>query len=96
MDEIAICPVAPAGSLTFFSEATTHGTSDWMADHERRTLLYKYCASQLVWSRDRVTAPEGLTLTKRQQRLLEEPAGAGWFFDSLFEDEEEQAREAAD
>ena len=96
VDEIAICPVAPAGSLTFFSEATTHGTSDWMADHERRTLLYKYCASQLVWSRDRVTAPKGLTLTKRQQRLLEEPAGAGWFFDSLFDDEEEQAREAAD
>ena len=82
--------------MTFFSEATTHGTAGWHAEHERRTLLYKYCASQLVWSRARVTAPEGLTLTKRQQRLLEEPAGAGWFFDSLFDDEEDEAQVAAD
>tara|TARA_B100000676_G_C17964219_1_gene779359 strand:- start:79 stop:924 length:846 start_codon:yes stop_codon:yes gene_type:complete len=96
VDDVAICPVAPAGSVTFFSEATTHGTAGWHAEHERRTLLYKYCASQLVWSRARVTAPEGLTLTKRQQRLLEEPAGAGWFFDSLFDDEEDEAQAAAD
>ena len=59
----------------------------WTANHERRSLLYKYCASQLTWSRARVTAPEGIALSSRQQRLLEEPAGANWFFDSLFEEE---------
>lgn len=84
--DVVEVPRAPAGSVTFFSEATTHGTMEWRADHERRSLLYKYCASQLTWSRTRVTAPEGIELTERQQRLLEEPAGAQWFFDSLFHD----------
>ena len=82
--DMVICPEAPAGSMMFFSEATTHGTAAWRADHERRSLLYKYCASQLTWSRTRVTAPAGATLTARQKLLLEEPAGAKWFFPSLF------------
>ena len=87
-DNVVICPDAPAGSVTFFTEATTHGTMAWKADHERRSLLYKYCASQLVWSRARVTQPKSIELTHRQQRLLEEPAGAKWFFDSLFDEEQ--------
>ena len=85
--KIVICPRAPAGSMVFFSEATTHGTAAWTADHERRSLLYKYCASQLTWSRSRVQAPEGAKLTHRQQLLLEQPAGAKWFFPSLFEED---------
>ena len=89
--DVVICPEAPAGSVTFFSEATTHGTQKWIASHERRTLLYKYCASQLTWSRARVTHPEGIELTERQQRLLDEPAGAHWFFDSLFDDSAKSA-----
>ena len=87
-DDVVVVPKAPAGSVTFFSEATTHGTMRWKANHERRSLLYKYCASQLVWSRARVTPPSGVALTKRQELLLAEPAGAGWFFPSLFEDDE--------
>ena len=86
-NEVVLCPEAPAGSVTFFTEATTHGTMAWKAEHERRSLLYKYCASQLTWSRTRVTAPEDVQLTHRQMRLLEEPAGAQWFFDSLFQEE---------
>lgn len=89
--EVVVCPQAPAGSVTLFSEATTHGTQAWTADHDRSSLLYKYCASQLTWSRTRVTAPDGAELTPRQQQLLAEPAGAKWFFDSLFDDEQEQA-----
>lgn len=87
IDGIAICPHAPAGSVTLFSEATTHGTAEWHADHERRSILYKYCASQLSWSRSRVTAPKGVDLSDRQRLLLAEPAGAHWFFPSLFGDE---------
>ncbi len=86
MGDIAICPEAPAGSLTLFSEATTHGTAAWHATHERRSLLYKYCASQLTWSKTRVTAPTNATLSPRQEQLLSEPAGAHWFFKSLFDD----------
>ena len=85
-DDVVHVPNAPAGSVTFFTEATTHGTLKWIANHERRSLLYKYCASQLVWSRERVRPPEGIELNDRQQRLLEEPAGAHWFFDSLFDE----------
>lgn len=88
VNDMVEVPCAPSGSVTFFSEATTHGTMEWTADYERRTLLYKYCASQLTWSRSRVTAPEGIELTLRQKRLLEEPAGAHWFFDSLFDEQE--------
>lgn len=84
--DVVVCPDAPAGSLTLFSEATTHGTQAWLAPHERRSLLYKYCAANLTWSRTRVTAPEGATLTPRQERLLAEPAGGGWFFDPVFGD----------
>ena len=83
---VAVCPEAPAGSVTLFSEATTHGTAEWQADHERRTILYKYCASQLTWSRTRVTVPDEAALTPRQRMLLEEPAGAHFHFPSLFEE----------
>ena len=86
-DDVVTIIEAPAGSVTFFSEALTHATSAWSADHHRYTLLYKYCASQLSWSRTRVTAPEHLPLTDRQRQLLEEPAGAHWFFRSLFEED---------
>ncbi len=86
-DDVVCVPKAPAGSVTFFTEATTHGTLAWTGNHERRSLLYKYCASQLVWSRARVTPPEGIDLTPRQERLLEEPAGAHWFFKSIFDEE---------
>jgi ectoine hydroxylase-related dioxygenase (phytanoyl-CoA dioxygenase family) len=85
--DVVVCPEAPAGSVTLFSEATTHGTQAWTANHERRSLLYKYCASQLTWSRTRVTSPSGIELTARQQMLLAEPAGAHWFFESLFPEE---------
>lgn len=92
--DVVVCPKAPAGSVTFFSEATTHGTAGWTADHERKTLLYKYCASQLTWSPTRVTPPENVGLTERQKLLLEPPAGAHWFFPSLFE--ETERKDAAD
>ena len=91
---VVVCPKAPAGSVTLFSEATTHGTQAWTADHERRTLLYKYCASQLTWSRTRVTAPEGVTLSERQEKLLAEPAGGGWFFERVFAEEDNGAARA--
>ena len=85
--DVVVCPKAPAGSVTLFSEATTHGTASWTADHERRTLLYKYCHSNLTWSRTRVTAPEGVDLSPRQQKLLEPPGGAGWFFPNVFSED---------
>ena len=48
-----IIPEMPAGSVILFSEALTHGTAPWTAEHERRTLLYKYCVSHIAWTAKR-------------------------------------------
>jgi len=87
--EEASCVVIPdirAGSVVLFSEAVMHGTAPWRAAHERRTLLYKYCVSQMAWSRARVLAPPDVPLTPRQQALLTEPADPHTFVPSLFGD----------
>jgi len=64
------------------------GSTDrpWRADHERRTLLYKYCVSHMAWSRARVLPPPDVKLTARQQALLTEPADPHTFVPSLFSD----------
>src|SRR5438093_1294320 len=81
-----VIPEIPAGSVVLFSEAVMHGTAPWRADHERRTLLYKYCVSQMAWSRARVLPPPDVPLTPRQQALLTEPADPHTFVPSLFSD----------
>lgn len=78
---------APAGSLTVFTEALTHGTARWDGDYERRTLLYKYCVSNMSWGMTRVTAPEGVELSPRQQQLLADPGDPLTHFPSLFSEE---------
>lgn len=82
-----IIPEAPAGSMVLFTEALTHGTAAWTADHERRALLYKYCVSHMAWTSQRVERPANTTLTPRQDILFNEPGDPLRFFPSLFEDE---------
>ena len=82
-----VIPEIPAGSVVLFTEAVMHGTAPWRADHERRTLLYKYCVSHMAWSRARVLPPPDIPLTSRQQALLTEPADPHTFVPSLFSDE---------
>jgi hypothetical protein len=84
---IVIVPEAPAGSAVLFTEALTHGTADWVAPHQRRTLLYKYCLPQMAWRPNRVSHPEHVSLTERQVALLTHPSDPR-FFPSLFDDEE--------
>ena len=78
---------APAGSVTLFTEALTHGTARWEASYERRTLLYKYCVSNMSWGSTRVVAPEGFELTARQRQLLADPGDPLTHFPSLFSKE---------
>ena len=80
-----VMPQMPAGSVLLFSEALTHGTAIWQAEHERRVLLYKYCVSNLVWTSKRVEMPTNVELTPRQQILLREPGDPLRHFPSLFE-----------
>lgn len=67
-----ICPEAPAGSITFFTEALVHGTVQWDADHDRRVLLYKYSQKHIAQGPDAVR-PSAFSLTPRQQRLFSSP-----------------------
>ena len=68
-----VVPEAPAGSLVIFTEALTHGTAPWTADHQRRSLLYKYSPAQQSWSRTYPQPPQHVTLTERQKLLFEPP-----------------------
>ena len=81
-----IRPKAPAGSVILFTEALTHGTSDWKAGHERRTLLYKYCVAHTAWKSDRVQPPKNIELTWRQKLLFRPPGSPLRYFPSLFEE----------
>ncbi len=81
-----IIPDVPAGSVILFSESLTHGTATWQAEHERRTLLYKYCVSHIAWTSKRVEAPTNVELTPRQQLLLRDPGDPLIHFPSLFEE----------
>ena len=79
-----VSPPTPAGSVVLFSEALMHGTSPWKGKHERWTLLYKYCVSNLTWSNERVPVPDNVELSERQRLLFHEPGDPHRFFPSLF------------
>lgn len=80
-----VIPNARAGSLVIFTEALTHGTAPWTAEHQRRSLLYKYSPAQQSWSKTHISPPEGVSLSPRQQLLFEPPYFSGRT--SLFEEE---------
>ena len=86
-----VIPSTPAGSAVLFSEALTHGTAAWYGEHQRRTLLYKYCVSQTAWSARRVSPPDNVQLTPRQRILFSEPAEPYRHFPSLFEEVEDDS-----
>lgn len=71
--ECVTVPAAKAGSVVIFTEATTHGSAPWVADHERRSLLFKYSPAQQSWHKNHIQPPEGMTLTPRQELLFEPP-----------------------
>jgi len=64
------------GDLLIFDEATTHGTLPWRADHERRSLLYRYSPHYLHYAGGyhQTTFPEWVNeLTEAQRAVLEPP-----------------------
>lgn len=71
-DQVVV-PEAPAGSVVIFTEALTHGTAPWVAEHRRRTLLYKYSPGQQSWAGNYPDPPDGVELTARQETLFEPP-----------------------
>jgi ectoine hydroxylase-related dioxygenase (phytanoyl-CoA dioxygenase family) len=69
-------PAAKAGSLIIFTEALTHGTKPWQADHQRRAILYKYAPGELSYaSRYRPPGVDDVIdeFTPAQQAILQPP-----------------------
>lgn len=64
------------GDLLIFDEATTHGTMPWVAEHERRSLLYRYSPHYLHYAGGyhQTSYPEWVSeLTDAQRAVLEPP-----------------------
>ncbi|MBT3269798.1 hypothetical protein HN371_21815 [Candidatus Poribacteria bacterium] len=72
-------PVMRAGDVLFFAETATHGTLPWQADHERRSVLYKYAARGAARAVGKYFTPEDRLgdwtkeLTPEQQAVLYGP-----------------------
>lgn len=67
---------AKAGSVIIFTEALTHGTMPWTADHQRRSILYKYSPGPLTYANRYLPAHVEDVLdefTPEQRALLEPP-----------------------
>ena len=68
---------AKAGDAIIFSEACTHGTLPWNADHQRRAILYKYNAGHMAWGGGGLRGPVPDywdDLTPAQQAALLSPS----------------------
>lgn len=81
-----------AGDCAIFTEALTHGTFPWKADHVRRSLFFKFSPGHMTWAKtlytsapERPDAPEILSadLNETQKALLQPP--------SVYEHEKVQA-----
>ena len=68
-----INPEVKAGSVVIFTEALTHGTAPWRANHTRRSLLFKYSPAQQSWGPNYMEPPKNVKLTARQKLLFEKP-----------------------
>jgi ectoine hydroxylase-related dioxygenase (phytanoyl-CoA dioxygenase family) len=69
------------GDLLIFDEATTHGTMPWTADHERRSLLYRYSPHYLHYAGGyhETSYPDWVEeLTEAQRAVLEPPYHYNW------------------
>jgi hypothetical protein len=63
-----------AGTAIIFTEALTHGTLPWNAEHERRTLFFKYSPQPVSWSWKYYNAEDFPEATARQRELLKMPS----------------------
>ena len=67
-------PSLAAGDVLVFTEALIHGTAEWTADHERRSLLYKYSPPHSSWAKTPYDADDYPQATPRQRRLMAPPS----------------------
>ncbi len=63
-----------AGDVAIFTEALTHGTLPWEAEHPRISILVKYCPGHASWSRKQYSDSMRKQMNSENQRRLLEPA----------------------
>ena len=86
--EVVVVPEVAAGSAVIFTEALSHGTAEWAAEEQRRSLLFKYVPSHMAFSRRQARPPTNVELTARQRWLFEAPSMANSFGrPTLFEED---------
>ena len=62
--------VCKAGAAAIFTEAVTHGTLPWTADHPRRSVMTRYTAGNLAYV-PAYEMPEWAN--ERQRAVMEKP-----------------------
>ena len=67
-------PEVEAGDALIFTEAVIHGTMPWTADHERRSLLYKYSPGHSAWAQTYYNPDDYENLTEQQKRIMAPPS----------------------
>jgi hypothetical protein len=67
-------PVLEAGDCLIFTEALVHGTLRWTAEHERRSLLYKFSPGHSAWSGHYYDADSYPGISERQRKLMAAPS----------------------
>ena len=67
-------PALDAGDVLFFTEAVIHGTMPWKAEHQRRSVLYKYSPGHSAWSESYYDIGKYGELTEQQKRMLLPPS----------------------
>ena len=70
-------PEAQAGDVIIFTEALVHGTMPWTADHERRSLLYKYSPGHSSWSGGYYDPDVYQDVSEQQRRIMASPSIGG-------------------
>ena len=72
--DYVVQPELLAGDVLIFTEALIHGTTTWTADHERRTLLYKYSPPHSTWRKRSFDLSAYPDATEQQLRLMAPPS----------------------
>jgi ectoine hydroxylase-related dioxygenase (phytanoyl-CoA dioxygenase family) len=64
-----------AGDVVIFTEALTHGTLPWRAEHQRRSVLYRFSPGNMAYAKGYAPWPETWLegLTAAQRAVMEPP-----------------------
>ena len=68
-------PATKAGDVVIWSEATVHGATPWLGEHERRIAIYRFAPANMGYGRGYLEIPEEAmsTLTELQRAVVQPP-----------------------